>query len=491
MEKFKRDFRDGYRASRRKAKPRGFKFWLNVATIVLIVIVLIVARGNIVKAFQEMAHANWLILLLLLPVQFASYYASTEVFLTYLRARGQLRHVNNIEATSMSLELNFINHVFPSGGVSGIGYMSWRLSKLGVSAGQSTMAQIMKYVVQMAVFMVLMVFALLWGATTNQMPNWVAVATTVAVVSLFFMLIFGSYLIGSRERMLSFADFLARLINRFVDFITHHHKKNVMQTATTEKFFLDFHEDFLALKTDKKLLVQPIVWAFLFTIFDVGLFVVAFASLGAFVNPAILFIAYGAATLSGMFMITPGGAGAYEAIMIGILTASSVAPGVAFAGVILARVILILLTLSSGFVVYQRALRKYGQPTHNLERAAARSFDQAEETAEKAESDDIDAPNAVRVTKIDFHKAKEPTSRDRRHNISPEHRHHDSAVMNRAHPAHASQTDKSVSSKIDQKFIAGLQKRQPKKLKLSADETAKLARANIADITIDKDSDDD
>lgn len=359
MEKFKNDFRDNYEASRKKMKPRGAKFWLNIITLVLIVIILVAAHKDILDAFREMGRANWLVLLLLIPVQFASYYAGTEIFLTYLRARGQLRNVNSLEATSMSLELNFVNHIFPSGGVSGIGYMSWRLGKLGVSAGQSTMAQIMKYVVQMAVFMVLMVLSLLWATATNQMANWVAVATTIAIVSLVFILIFGSYLVGSRERMESFANFLTSRVNYFVSFLTRGRRKNAMNLEKTRKFFLDFHEDFLVLKKDKKLLAKPVLWSFIFTIFDVGLFMVSFASLGTFVNPAILFIAYGAATLSGMFMVTPGGAGAYEAIMIGILTASDVNPGIAFAGVILARVILILMTLGTGFFVYQRALRKY------------------------------------------------------------------------------------------------------------------------------------
>ena len=372
MNKFKQDFWTAFRATQaavqqrrqtaRAGKGRGWRFWLNVATFALIIIILIAAREHLVAAWHLLGRTNLAILFLILPLQFASYYASTEIFFTYLRARGQLTKTSTLQATGMSLELNFVNHVFPSGGISGASYMVWRLGKLGVSAGQATMAQIMRYVIQMGTFMVLMAVALIWATIENRTANWVVVAVTIGITALVFVVIFGGYLIGSRVRMLSFAKFLTANINKFVRKITFAKKPEVMKLAKVEKFFIDFHEDFMVLRADKKLLIRPIIWSFIFNITDVSLFLVTFWSLGIPVNPAILLIAYGVATLSGMFMLTPGGAGAYEALMIGILTASGVPGGAALAGVILARALLILLTLASGFVVYQHALKKYGQP---------------------------------------------------------------------------------------------------------------------------------
>jgi uncharacterized protein (TIRG00374 family) len=295
-------------------------------------------------------------------VQFLSYYASTEIFFTYLRARGQLKQTSTLQATGMSLELNFVNHVFPSGGVSGMSYMVWRLGKLGVSAGQATMAQIMKFTMQMSTFLVLMTLALIWATLENRTASWVVVSAAVGITSLIFLVIFGSFLIKSRERMQSFAGFLTQSLNSLIKKITFDKKPKALKLSRIEKFFIDFHEDFMVLRADKTILRRPIIWSFVFNLSEILLFMVAFWALGAFVNPAVLLIAYGAATLAGMVMFTPGGAGAYEAIMIGILTASGVNGGVAFAGVILARTILIIGTLVSGFVVYQRALAKHGRP---------------------------------------------------------------------------------------------------------------------------------
>jgi uncharacterized protein (TIRG00374 family) len=162
--------------------------------------------------------------------------------------------------------------------------------------------------------------------------------------------------------MRNFARWLTKILNSIVRKVTFGRKPEALKPGRVEKFFFDFHNDFMVLKNDKKLLMKPIIWSFLFNVFEVLLFMVSFWALGMWVNPAVLLIAYGAATLTGVFMLTPGGAGAYEAVMIGILSASGVAAGVAFAGVILARAILIIGTLASGFVVYQHALHKYGQP---------------------------------------------------------------------------------------------------------------------------------
>ncbi|MCL2174401.1 YbhN family protein [Candidatus Saccharibacteria bacterium] len=339
---------------------------LNLVTFALVVVVLVLARHELVEAWHLVGQANLLILVLLIPIQFASYYASTEIFFTYLRARGQLERTSALQATAMSLELNFVNHVFPSGGVSGMSYMVWRLGKLGVTAGQATMAQIMRYVVQMGTFMVLISFALVWATFENRAANWVVVVTAIGITSLVFLVIFGGYLVSSRSRMKSFAHWLTGALNSLVKGLTLGRKPAILTLERTERFFLDFHSDFMVLKSDKKLLLRPIIWSFLFNLFEILLFMVSFWALGAWVNPATLLIAYGAATLTGMFMLTPGGAGAYEALMIGILTASGVAAGTAFAGVILARAILIIGTLASGFVVYQRALSRYGRP--NLRR---------------------------------------------------------------------------------------------------------------------------
>jgi uncharacterized protein (TIRG00374 family) len=121
------------------------------------------------------------------------------------------------------------------------------------------------------------------------------------------------------------------------------------------------HRDYLALRHDKGMLVKPIAWALLFTATDVCLFLITFWALGSPVNPAPILIAYGVATIGGFFVATPGGAGAYEAIMVGFLAVAGLSKETAIAGIVLTRVILLLGTIVLGYVFYQLALVKYGK----------------------------------------------------------------------------------------------------------------------------------
>lgn len=359
----------------RRVSGRG---WLNVVTITLIVILLVAARDQLYEAWKLLGQVNLWILALLIPVQFISYYTNAEIFFTYLRSRGQLKKVNSLEATSMALELNFVNHVFPSGGVSGISYMVWRLGKLGVSAGQATMAQLMRYVVQLGTFALLLAVALVVATLENRTSNWVVMVATGVVTSLTFLVIFGSYLVGSEERMKSFAHWLTRAVNTLVRKLTFGRRSKVLDIRSVETFFLEFHDDYMTLRRDKKMLVKPILWSLAFNLFDVALFMVSFWALGISVNPAVLLIAYGAAATAGFLMLTPGGAGAYEAIMVAILTAGGMSAGAAFAGVVLTRATLMAGSLLTGFLAYQHALRKYGKPKlEEVNFAAAGKSDEA------------------------------------------------------------------------------------------------------------------
>ena len=86
---------------------------------------------------------TWL-LLLLVPFQILVYFAGGEMIFSYLRDKNLIHHISRFEQTRIALELNLVNHIFPSGGVSGISYTSWRMHKLGVSSARSTFAQVIR-----------------------------------------------------------------------------------------------------------------------------------------------------------------------------------------------------------------------------------------------------------------------------------------------------------------------------------------------------------
>lgn len=101
------------------------------------------------------------------------------------------------------------------------------------------------------------------------------------------------------------------------------------------------------------------------------MFSIAFWALGTPINPAALVIGYGVASLAGFFMVTPGGAGGYEVLMIGFLVSAGIDRGAAVAAILLSRTILVIGTVASGYIFYQLALNKYGRKDLEKELKAA------------------------------------------------------------------------------------------------------------------------
>jgi uncharacterized protein (TIRG00374 family) len=171
----------------------------------------------------------------------------------------------------------------------------------------------------------------------------------------------GIFLVSSQRRMDKFATWLVRIVNKFVRKLTFGRRQRVMQRKGVQKFFDDMHTDYVALRHDKRVLIKPFIWGLLFNIADVALFMITFWALGVYANPAPILIAYGVAAMTGFFVITPGGAGAYEAVMVAFLAVAGLSQGTAIAGILLTRVILLLGTIALGYIFYQHAIIKYGK----------------------------------------------------------------------------------------------------------------------------------
>lgn len=337
----------------------SFRTWLNILTAVIIVILLWTLRDELVRAWELLGTVNPWILALIIPLQFLSYYAGGAAIFSYLKRRGQAKQVKALDMARMSLELNFVNHVLPTAGVSGVSYMSWRLSKLGVSSGRATLAQVVRLLTSFVAFVVLLMIAVV-AVTLDVGVNRLTILGTSGLVS---GIIIGTmvlwYVIDSERRMEKFSRGISRLVNGFGSRIMRR-KVDLLSAAVVKHFFDELQDDYRALKREPKLLIRPFLWGLVFNITEVSLFFFTFLALGAIVNPAAILLAMGVAAVVGIFLITPGGAGGYEAIMVVMLTSAGVPGAIAIAGVLLARVILILLTIGSGYVFYHLALRQYG-----------------------------------------------------------------------------------------------------------------------------------
>jgi len=335
-----------------------FRTWLSLITLFAIILILFFARHDLMHAWQLLDRVNIWVLVLIIPAQLVSYYAVGKMIFSYLQAKGELVKLSWWETARIALELNFVNHALPSGGVSGISYSNWRLKHLGVSAGRATMAQVVRYVAAFGTYLVMLLIALVLLAIDGSISRFAITSSSFIAGILIGGGAFLVYIIGSESRLQSFSIGLGRFINRFAHKVLRRRKK-LVQEAQLASYFQELHTDYMELVRRPADLKQPLLWGLVFNIFEVSLFLIAFAALGQWINPAPVLIAYGIAGLAGFFVVTPGGAGAYEALMISFLVSAGVAQGTAIAGVLLARVILIIMTIASGYVFYQLALLRY------------------------------------------------------------------------------------------------------------------------------------
>lgn len=338
----------------------SFRRWLNIFTLLIILFTLWALRDEAVHAWKLLERVDIWILLLIFPLQLLSYYAGGAAIFSYLKQRGQAQNVKAWDMARMSLELNFVNHILPTAGVSGASYMTWRLSKMGVSSGRATLAQVVRLIASFGSYIVLLMVAVV-AVTLDTGVNRLTILSTSALISVIIIgVLVLWYVIDSEARLDRFSKRLSGVVNGFGRMVLRK-KEDLLEKTKVKEFFEELQDDYRALKKEPRLLIRPFLWGFVFNLTEVSLFFFTFLALGTVVNPATILLALGVAALVGAFLITPGGAGGYEAVMVLVLTSSGVPGAIALAGVILARVILILLTIASGYLFYHLALRKYGR----------------------------------------------------------------------------------------------------------------------------------
>ena len=344
----------------------SFRTWASVVTFVLIALILFAAHKEIIQAWELLGSVNLWILSLIIPAQIIVYFVAGEMMFAYLRDKKMISHISLLTQARMALEMNFVNHTLPSAGVSGISYMSWRLHKYGISPGRATLAQLIRFVASFAAFVTLLVIGLLAITIDGSINRWMILLSSVIS---FFMLSGTAamvYLVSSPKRSEIFSEWCTRILNKCVRLITRGKKKELVAHKKVYDFFKDMHSDYLELKRDKRILLKPYLWGIIFTAGDVLIFWITFWALGSPINPAPLLIAYGLAITASFIMVTPGGAGAFETIMVSVLAVSGISAGTAIAGILLTRVLLLIGTIGLGYFFYQHALVKYGKPKSSV-----------------------------------------------------------------------------------------------------------------------------
>lgn len=334
---------------------RRWKLLLNIATVIALLVLVIAIREQLVDTFKKLTEVNTLALLLLIPIQALNYHSQAKLYQNLFAMLGnKLRYKFLYRA---SLELNFVNHVFPSGGVSGISYFGMRLKNDEITGGKATLVHIIKLGLLFLSFEVLLIAGLVTLSIGNQANDFVILVTTMITTLMVVGTIAFVTIIGSKKRINATFTFLTRVLNRILHFFLPRSPETI-NIKRAERAFEELHNNYKTIESKWRDLRWPFLWALLANFTEVLAIYVVYLAFGEWVNIGAVILAYAVANFAGLVSVMPGGVGIYEALMTGVLVAAGIPAALSLPVTVMYRVLSTLLQVPPGWILYHYALQE-------------------------------------------------------------------------------------------------------------------------------------
>ena len=336
-----------------KSHKNRWKTVLTIITLTALVATAYALRYQIMQTVQNLGKVNTWAVLLIIPIQGLNYASQAKLYQNLFRMLSERFRFKALYG--LALELNFVNTVFPSGGVSGFSYLSLRMKGEGLSTAKATLVQMMRFILIFISFQILLFVGLLLLAVAGDASK----LTVLVAGSLGTSLLAGTFLlafiIGSKRRINYFFTFITKLLNWLIHLVRPRHPETINITSA-RLTFTELHENYLILKRNYTELKTPLIFALLANLTEIAAIYVVYLAFGHAVNPGAVIIAYAIANFAGMVSVLPGGIGIYEALMTGVLAAGGVPPAISLPVTVMYRVVNMSVQLPPGYFLYHRAL---------------------------------------------------------------------------------------------------------------------------------------
>lgn len=332
---------------------RRWKLLVNIATVVALVVLVYAVRHQLVETLDNLRKVHVWALLLLLPIEWINYDAQARMY------RGLFKVVGNKLSYKFlfkaSLELNFVNSVFPSGGVSGISYFGVRMRSKNITGGKATVVQMMKLLLLFLSFEIVLIFGLLFMAIGGHVNNLVILVTS----SVSTLLVVGTFafvmIIGKERRINATFGFVTGVLNSLVRLVRPS-KPEAINTEKWRSTVEELHKNYKLIESQYKELKWPFFWALIANVSEVLAVYVVYIAFGQWVNLGSVILAYSIANFAGLVSVLPGGVGIYEALMTAVLVATGVPAAVSIPVTVMYRVLSMLVQLPPGYYYYHKTL---------------------------------------------------------------------------------------------------------------------------------------
>ncbi|MEK7603424.1 MAG: lysylphosphatidylglycerol synthase transmembrane domain-containing protein [Patescibacteria group bacterium] len=331
----------------------NWRLILTVFTFLALTAIIYALRQQIFDTLTNLRRVNIWALPLMLLWQLFNYHSYSKLYQGTFSILGEKLRYRSL--FRVMLELNFVNNVFPSGGVSGFSYFGVRMKDADVPVAKSTLTQLMRFIFIFVSFQVLLVLGLVALAAegkANSLMLLVAgsVATLVAVGILLTI-----FIVGSKKRIDVFFTLITKLINKIIS-IVRPSRQEAINIQRARKVFGELHENYVLLQANISRLRAPFLWGLVANLSEVLTIYTVYIAFGEFVNPGAIILAYAVANFAGLVSVLPGGIGIYEAIMTAILVAAGIPAALSIPVTIMYRVLNMLIQLPPGYIAYHKAL---------------------------------------------------------------------------------------------------------------------------------------
>ncbi len=332
-----------------------WKLLLNIVTILALISTLYLIRDDLATTLDNLTKINAWALVLLLPIELLNYHFQAKLYQHLFRIVGnELPYKYLYKA---ALELNFVNHVFPSGGAAGLSYFGLMIKNHEITGGKATLIQIIKLVMTFLSFEALIILSLIFLALGGRVNDF----TMLAAGMMSTLLVVGTglfvFIAGKQERINLFMEFITkqfnRLFNRFHPSVTE-----AISLKRVRQIFDDFHTSFRQIRSNSRKMRAPLFYAFMCNATEILAVYVVFVAFGKFLNVGAVILAYGIANFAGTFSVLPGGIGIYEALMTATLLATGVSAVFSLPAIIMYRVVNTILQIPLGYYLYQKHIVK-------------------------------------------------------------------------------------------------------------------------------------
>lgn len=339
------------------AKSSRWKQILTIVTFVSLIAVVWFSRHQIADTFLNLKNVTAWILIFMIFWQVLNYHYYTKLYNGMFKIVGKA--LDYMTMYRVAIEMNFVNHVFPSAGVAGFSYFSYRLKQFGISGSKSTLIQMLRFLMVFISFQILLLIGVVALALDGKANNFTILVASSIGTLLGVGTIVATYIVGNKSRINNFTVGLAKVINKILHILRPNHPETI-RIGGVKKWILDLHEDYLIVRKNVKNLKKPLYYAFMANFTEIATVYMVFLAFGHPVNPGAVIIAYAVANFAGLISVLPGGIGAYEALMTGVLATAGVPPSIGLPATVMYRILSMAIQLPPGYYYYQKFLKESG-----------------------------------------------------------------------------------------------------------------------------------